>query len=575
MDLMKYKYIKNTKSLPKFKDGDNGYDKFGKYIDQGFDFLGNMYNVFSGNKSSNDLYKETEEQNSNINGVNAVYKSFDGSAAMKQLSSDNTKNTLNAAASGASLGNSIGGPIGAGIGGLVGLVGGIFGGQSRKNKLRRQINDLKSRLSYENNYNQAQAFDKSIKNNYDNVDAGKLYVANRGFDQGADKVWNQDGYKKGNVNSLVGKGESIVNFNEGKGSIVTKGKRGVDNQPSSVSPNDDTVIFGNDINWVTGNKFSDDVMLYTNELENINKMEKKVGRYGKLSSLSEKTKNVHNKIIKQYKDDIMNSMQTYANQQKMQHDIENYKPVPMFYNGYDGWIPSGLNAISSIGNYISTKNQSIHKPTSYRANPYQGQALNIMRDIRINPYGYIRPIKDVQRQYDYSINNSGGYTGGQKALQRAAVALGTQRNISDMLNSIYDTNNKYKQAYANALLSSGESEAQRKQQAYMYDDDTYAKARGAQTQMLNTYRQDLYNAMWQNYANRNKYNMFKDTLNMYYQDNNPIQKRLEKQKNKYNNISKQADNYIKSSIKDYQYNNWYNGLKNSLNTILKIPTVIN
>jgi len=39
--------------------------------------------------------------------------------------------------------------------------------------------------------------------------------------------------------------------------LVDKGTKGVDNQPSSVSPNDDNVIAGNDVDWTTGVKFSD------------------------------------------------------------------------------------------------------------------------------------------------------------------------------------------------------------------------------------------------------------------------------------------------------------------------------
>lgn len=49
------------------------------------------------------------------------------------------------------------------------------------------------------------------------------------------KVWTPNGYQSGPVNSLVGKGESIIDYTNGTGTLVTKGKVGVDNQPSSVS----------------------------------------------------------------------------------------------------------------------------------------------------------------------------------------------------------------------------------------------------------------------------------------------------------------------------------------------------
>ena len=50
----------------------------------------------------------------------------------------------------------------------------------------------------------------------------------------ANKVWTPNGYQEGPVNSLVGKGESIIDYTNGTGTLVTKGKVGVDNQPSSV-----------------------------------------------------------------------------------------------------------------------------------------------------------------------------------------------------------------------------------------------------------------------------------------------------------------------------------------------------
>ena len=84
------------------------------------------------------------------------------------------------------------------------------------------------------------------------------------------KVWTPNGYQVGPTNSLVGKGESIINYSNGTGSLVTKGTKGVDNQPSSVQPNDDNVIAGNDIDWSNGMKFSDQIAPLTKKLEMYN-----------------------------------------------------------------------------------------------------------------------------------------------------------------------------------------------------------------------------------------------------------------------------------------------------------------
>lgn len=38
------------------------------------------------------------------------------------------------------------------------------------------------------------------------------------------KVWTPNGYQSGPVNSLVGKGESIIDYTNGTGTLVTKEK---------------------------------------------------------------------------------------------------------------------------------------------------------------------------------------------------------------------------------------------------------------------------------------------------------------------------------------------------------------
>lgn len=559
MDLMKYKQINNRKYYPGKDQNDTGLNFGTDQILQGLQFMGSLYNSFSGNKSVDDLYKESDINTNTINGVGYNTRSIDQKEQMQQLNRENTANTFKNIGSGATLGASIGGPIGAGVGAVTGLVGGLFGAHSRKNKLRNRLNELRQDLNYENNYNRASALDQSIKQNSNTVNSGMLYGANKGFDgnmNSYNKVWTPDGFIKGDTNSVVGKGESIIDFNSGKGSIVTKGKRGVDNQPSGVSPNDDTVILGNDINWATGHRFSDDAMPYTNRLSKLNKIEKQAGRFGNLSSLSKKTQQVQQKTINPYKQEMLKSLKVYADQQKTQHELENkYNEYPMYKDGYDGWIPSALNAISSIGNYIGIKNSYLRKPNSYQANVYENSALNTLRNLNINKYGYLRPMYDTVRQYNYAVNNSGGLTAGQKAAQRAAVALGTQKNIADVLNKIDEQNNRYKQSYAEALLNTGAANAQRRQQAYQYDDQAYSQAHGAKEQMLQTYRNDLYNAIWQGFANKNKYDMFKDTMNMYYQDK-PYRERYDIP----------SVNYSMGDIKPKASAN------NIFNTTLKTPT---
>ena len=98
------------------------------------------------------------------------------------------------------------------------------------------------------------------------------------------KVWTPNGYQAGPINSLVGKGESIIDYTNGTGTLVTKGKVGVDNQPSSVRIDDNNVIAGNDIDWSNGMKFSDQVAPLTAKLQMYNNIEKRAGKKSELSS---------------------------------------------------------------------------------------------------------------------------------------------------------------------------------------------------------------------------------------------------------------------------------------------------
>jgi len=108
------------------------------------------------------------------------------------------------------------------------------------------------------------------------------------------KVWSPAGLKAGQKNSLVGKGESIIDFNHGLASLVTKGRVGVDNQPSSVIEGDSNVIVGNDVDWSTGIKFSDQAAPITAKLQSYNDITKNVedDKYASYSSLHTQTKNV-------------------------------------------------------------------------------------------------------------------------------------------------------------------------------------------------------------------------------------------------------------------------------------------
>ena len=150
------------------------------------------------------------------------------------------------------------------------------------------------------------------------------------------KVWSPSGYEYGPVNSLVGKGESIINFNNQTASYVKTGKVGKDTEPSSVRDDDDNVILGNDINWKTGNKFSQEALPHTMQIEQINDMEKKLNKKNsKYDSLYKQTSKINNSQFAMAKQAPMQALSMLADQQKAQHDMEGRHALQRFNIGDD------------------------------------------------------------------------------------------------------------------------------------------------------------------------------------------------------------------------------------------------
>ena len=350
------------------------------------------------------------------------------------------------------------------------------------------------------------------------------------------KVWTPNGYQVGPINSLVGKGESIIDYTNGTGTLVTKGKVGVDNQPSSVKENDSNVIAGNDVDWTTGMKFSDQIAPLTAKLQMYNNIEKATGKNHNMSSLSKQTVQLQKQQIDKAKAPLLSQMKNITDRQQIQHDIqgsvENMKKYDSgksssyFYsrtgNGKvpNSWLTSArlipaLTETAMLNHWLSNKPKGAN---IYSQNTYAPLALQTLAASRISPYPMIQAAKLADRQGMYSINQSGGYTGAQRQNARIAQNLGTQRNIANILQNVEEKNIGYRNAWAQAALQAGESDAARRQSAKQYNWETYNRAHGAKTKGIETHVANL-GAMWQKYwADRIKNKQYEDTLSLYQQD---------------------------------------------------------
>lgn len=363
------------------------------------------------------------------------------------------------------------------------------------------------------------------------------------------KVWTPNGYQAGPTNSMVGKGESIIDYTNGTGTLVTKGKVGVDNQPSSVRQDDRNVIAGNDIDWTNGMKFSQQIAPLTARLQMYNDIEKKANKKPSMSSLSKQTMQLQSAQLERAKAPILQAMKNITDRQEKQHQIEDYAAQfkancgkDRFANGksmwegmkdsFSNWTKAGKgkvsNAVLDTGYMIPAvlEKQMLNHwmkenplmPNIYAANRYGQSALQTLNRLRVNPYNQLQALNQNDRAAYYRMQQDGGYTGGQRQAGRVALALGNARNVADVLNNTDLQNNKYRQDWATAALAEGNQDAARRQAANQYAWEAYNRAHGAKTKGIETHLSNLglIGQKWLSQRIKNK--QYGDVLDMYQQD---------------------------------------------------------
>ena len=284
--------MKFGSTVPKQKIDMGGMlDKVGGIASSVTGAVGTISNSFNAPiKTGTQMNQEAGVNNTSIAGVNTqLQNAVDMGTQRREIDAENKSNTMAAAAGGAKAGGQIGsllGPVGkwagGALGGLIGGIAGIFGGKSRKRKLEERMRNLYAQQQSNNQVRMDTAMTTAMDNDWSATHedtSDDILFANNGkssmrkFNNG--KVWSPEGYHYGQTNSKVGLGESIVNFRTGKGTLVTKGTKGVDNQDSSVQEGDDNTIFGNITNPYSGMLFSDQAAPLTAQLQYLNSMKTK------------------------------------------------------------------------------------------------------------------------------------------------------------------------------------------------------------------------------------------------------------------------------------------------------------
>lgn len=405
------------------------------------------------------------------------------------------------------------------------------------------------------------------------------------------KVWTPNGYQAGPVNSLVGKGESIIDYTNGTGTLVTKGKVGVDNQPSSVRIDDNNVIAGNDIDWSNGMKFSDQVAPLTAKLQMYNNIEKRAGKKSELSSLSKQTMELQKNQLDRAKAPILQAMKNITDRQERQHQIEDYAAQiknncgkDRFDSGKSFWKSYTTGGKGKVSNLMLDAGYALPAlletqmlnhwrrenpvmPNIYAANRYAPIALQTMAGNRVSANPILEKLYAQDRQAAYQLANSGGYTGGQRQANRVALALGNQRNVADALMNVQEKNAAYRNAYAEMAARLGDSDAQRLQQSNQYGWEAYNRAHGAKTKGIETHLSNigLIGQKWLSQRIKNK--QYGDILDMYQQD---IDNKKDAIKALYNNSSTTTNTDTKSTTNIPNLDMSVMDLKYGDNTINKL-----
>lgn len=532
------------------------------------------------------------EVTQSINGINYTTKNLGDTSAYDRMLKYGENNRIlsnsisgigagvgSALAAGSLLGTSLGplGIIGGGlIGGLIGGIGSLFGRGRRKRELQRRKNALTESYANANDQAESVAASQGLRNQFDedtyggtslyNADRGKTAVnynlINKPSNSGYGMIFDKDGYHMGPINSKVGKGETIVNFDEGKMTYIDKGKKRADDQYSSVQEGDNNYIAGNDIDWTNGRSFADQVAPLSKQYTKNEKLRKSIesNKYA-----DNKTKELNLRQLDLMQQQLVESTKEPLNRQEMQHKIQ---------NRYDGTMPQydggkfNLNWLQPLiyaGAYgIPNKQYNYYKESapqaanSYIPNTNANQAVGILSQMRFDPYQQVQQVRDAYRQGLYNINQQGGLSAGQRTKMMLAHSDNYMANMAKLYGEANDINNKYKQVYAQALMEAGEKDAIRRQTALSQQQQAYREAvarRLLGMENANQGRLNLISALGKNIFQQQQFDRTQDynnrLINLYDRQADLNEKVFNKQKN----------------TNQYDFNTYYNPFTkyNSLN----------
>lgn len=369
------------------------------------------------------------------------------------------------------------------------------------------------------------------------------------------KVWGPQGRQLGPANSLVGKGETIANFDTHDSSLVTTGTVGKDTEYSNVTQDDNNVIFGNDPNLIRFNRGKSTPtyaqmaapitairQVLSDKINQIDKMKQtrgaEIDKKSKYSFLSRQTKELSDKQFDRLKTPLVEQdrqleeeHKRLADEQRTQHLLLANCGKDRFAGGADMpfWarmIPASAGITASALQLLRWAKEPVNRIDTYAGSPYSSQGLRTLAGLRINPYSSIQAAKDAERRGAYGLSQQ-GVTGGRRDTARVAMNIGNQQTAANILSAVQQQNNSYAAQYAQALLNKDDQIAQRKQNASQFDRQDYVASHGKKTKGVETSTANMLNQINSAYTNEFKYNTWRDTADIFRQQlNNDEQKTI-------------------------------------------------
>lgn len=498
------------------------------------------FNNFKNRIDSSDMLNSSSRNTQTKYGVSYdTYGGFDKNGVLKYTNAQNDADITNSVLSSGSLGASIGsvlGPIGAGAGFLLGgITGGLFGSSSAKKRLEKVQQDIKSTTQAIDAYNlqsETEAGSKGLRNKFYSQHAPSYGIfADKGKNVGQSSYSNQygdivtpSGVAKGKIQGYASPDEGEIDMSTGETiyngnpNPYVKDKR-EDVVPVGVSGNSDEGAFDRDIaipghqRDLDGIMFADKARPYFKENEYIKQEIDKV-QNGKGDKATKKY--MLNKLQNKYtaNSDAIRAIvdrQSRLSRFKQQLNADCGKNARRYINGKDLQPLIGLAARLpyAIADQRAADAEQPYAQNSYVPNRTAQSALNTLSSLYYDPSSSLSDLVRVGAQNRYNIANTGNLSSGQKAALMSASNNQLAAQRYGILTDAYNRNAQYKQAYANALMNYGQSEAAREQQALATQQEAYRQAVGAKQKLQAQARKNWYtiaNQTLQDFSTNDFYN---------------------------------------------------------------------